>query len=46
MTASMRTIPLFDIAKQNKPLLRELEDAMRSVIEQGSFVLGEQVEEF
>lgn len=42
----MKSIPLVNLSKQYKYLKRDLERAMRSVLENSSFILGPQVEEF
>ncbi|MBU0501953.1 MAG: DegT/DnrJ/EryC1/StrS family aminotransferase, partial [Candidatus Margulisbacteria bacterium] len=39
-------VPFFDITRQNKPLEKELKEAVSQVIESGHYILGEQVTEF
>ena len=42
----IQPIQFIDLKRQHEPLKDEIENAIRSVIEKNSFVLGEEVEEF
>ena len=39
-------VPFFDITRQNKPLEKELKQALNQVVDSGRYILGEQVTKF
>lgn len=46
MTANLVKVPFVDLTKQHQPLLTDIEQAIKTVLQQGDFVLGQALAEF